>query len=558
MLYKSLVVRIPDGSIVMKNRKVLWTIEKNYIKGKRYNHDTRRMIGKTLEASRTHMYPNDNYKEIFPEDYQALLKKRPSPSSQSIGMYLILKNIVETLPVYDTLDEVFGREDTNLILDYAMYQIISESAVSQHYEVTLKDKAIFSESLRSDSYLSTFFKQKIDDDKIALFHELWAPRIIAFKGIKKAYLNVDGTNIDCEAEGVTLREIGYDKSGEGTTIVGVMYVIAPDGTPLYYIQYRGSIIDSVAVKAVLLFFKHLKVKIAGFCADRGFCTKDDTDLLRNMKVGFVLMMTSKPEGFITAKNELRDTIRNNIDKWIEGSELFGDRTKCRLFKTDTVDSYLHVYYDSAKAGNAIKSLLKKINRAKANAIKAIKNKKKPKIPEDLQEFIHPRNGRGPKTLVIEYDKIQDAINDKGMHVLATSGDMDTLEAYKIYHSRDSSETQYMFMKSEIGLEKYYTGSDESIRGKQFVAFVAGILRNELNLASRKMLDEKDRTDWYSVPAIIKELADIKIKRLPGDTYALVMNISARDEFMLKHLCITKDQLDECVRKQNLRIKGHNR
>ena len=95
----------------------------------------------------------------------------------------------------------------------------------------LKDKAIFSESLRSDSYLSTFFKQKIDDDKIALFHELWAPRIIAFKGIKKAYLNVDGTNIDCEAEGVTLREIGYDKSGEGTTIVGVMYVIAPDGTP---------------------------------------------------------------------------------------------------------------------------------------------------------------------------------------------------------------------------------------------------------------------------------------------------------------------------------------
>ena len=91
-----------------------------------------------------------------------------------------------------------------------------------------------------------------------------------------------------------------------------------------------------------------------------------------------------------------------------------------------------------------------------------------------------------------------------------------------------------------------------------MAFVAGILRNELNLASRKMLDEKDRTDWYSVPAIIKELADIKIKRLPGDTYALVMNISARDEFMLKHLCITKDQLDECVRKQNLRIKGHNR
>ena len=54
---------------------------------------------------------------------------------------------------------------------------------------------------------------------------------------------------------------------------------------------------------------------------------------------------------------------------------------------------------------------------------------------------------------LEYERIQEAINDKGMHVIATSEDMDTLEAYRIYHSRDSSETQYMFMKSEIGLDK---------------------------------------------------------------------------------------------------------
>ena len=116
----------------------------------------------------------------------------------------------------------------------------------------------------------------------------------------------------------------------------------------------------------------------------------------------------------------------------------------------------------------------------------------------------------------------------------------------------------MFMKSEIGLEKYYTGSDESIASKQFVAFIAGIIRNELNLASQKLLEETGRTDWYSVPALIKELVDIKIKRLPGNVYALVMNLSARDELMLKHLGISKEDLDDCVRTQNLRIKGRNR
>ena len=143
-------------------------------------------------------------------------------------------------------------------------------------------------------------------------------------------------------------------------------------------------------------------------------------------------------------------------------------------------------------------------------------------------------------------------------MLATSEEMPTIAAHDIYRARDSSEKQYMFMKSEIGLEKYRTGSDRSICGKQFVAFIAGIVRNEIKLASKKMLSQKDRPDRYSVPPIIDELVTIRIKRLPGNEYALVMDLSARDEFMLKHLCITRDALDACVKTQNLRIKGKNR
>ena len=41
-------------------------------------------------------------------------------------------------------------------------------------------------------------------------------------------------------------------------------------------------------------------------------------------------------------------------------------------------------------------------------------------------------------------------------------------------------------------------------GKQFVAFIAGIIRNEIKISSAKMLAESTRTDRYIVPAIIKE------------------------------------------------------
>ena len=114
------------------------------------------------------------------------------------------------------------------------------------------------------------------------------------------------------------------------------------------------------------------------------------------------------------------------------------------------------------------------------------------------------------------------------------------------------------MKSRLGMDTYRGGSDATIGGKQFVAFIAGILRNELNLASNQMLAIEDRTDRYSVPAIVNELCSISMKRLPGDEYALIMDLSARDKFMLKHLGITEKQLDEYVKIQALRIKGKNR
>lgn len=555
MLDKKHVVDIPEGAIVKSDRTVLWTIEKRYIKKKKYNYDVRRMIGKVLETNTAKMYPNDNYKEIFPDILPQASKKVSAPSYQIIGYYSIVRTIVERLPLAGILYDVFGQEDTDTILDYAMYQIAYESDVTQHFENCMKDKALFSEKLRSDSYLSDFFKNRIPAEKIDAFCERWCEAVIEFKNLSDIYLNVDGSNIDCEAEGVTLKERGHDKSGKKTTIVNMMYAVAPDGTPVTYHQYRGSVIDQTAVKYLILYFSHTKAVIKGFCADRGFCSKKNADMLRANGMDFVMMMTSRPEGFTEARDKLRDSIKYNVDKWIEGSELFGDSVPIKMFSSDTQTSYLHMYYDCKKGADSTAKLLRDINKARADALKDISKKKKPAIPNELKEYIHLREGRGPRTIQIEKEKIQDIIDDEGFHGLATSKNMTAVEAYKIYQARDSSEKQYMFMKSKLGLDKYRTGSDESIAGKQFVAFIAGIIRNEIKISSAKMLAESTRTDRYTVPAIIKELGTIRIKRLPGDVYALVMDLSTRDTFMLKHLGIKKKDLDFYAEQQNRRIRS---
>ena len=555
MLDKKHVVNVPEGAIVRSNRIVLWTIEKHYSKTKQYNNDTRRQIGKALEADRTKMYPNDNYKELFPDGYNECLGPKLSPSWQSIGLYTVLKAIAGRLPLYDCLYQAFGKEDTDLILDYAMYCIAYESSVSQHFEKEMADKALFSEKLRSDSYLSDFFKNNLAQEKIDLFLDLWAPAIIKHKGIKKMYANVDGSNDDCSSLSSDMAEKGHSKSGKNRNIINVMYTVAPDGTPISFIQYRGSVVDSVAMQWVIKYAENLKLKLQGFCIDRGFCGKEIADYIKQAHFNYVMMLTDNVDSYTDAVAEIGGSIRNNVEKWLFDNELFADTVEKPLFKKDKDNSYIHVFYDCEKGGATTAALLRNIRKALNEASRKLSGGELPVIPGNLKSYFGFRQGTGPKTLEYYPQNIQDAIDAKGFFGLATSRSMSALEAHDIYSTRDASEKQYMIMKSEIGLNTYRVGKDPSIRGKQFVAFVAGILRNEILLASKAMLDEKANPARYSTVAIIKELMRIQIKRMPGDVYALVMNISARDEFMLKHLGLRTKDLDKVVKDQNLRIKG---
>ena len=64
-----------------------------------------------------------------------------------------------------------------------------------------------------------------------------------------------------------------------------------------------------------------------------------------------------------------------MEKWIENTELFGDTTTTKMFSNDSQETYLHAYYDSARGGNGIAKLLRRINKAKKDAQGSIKKKK---------------------------------------------------------------------------------------------------------------------------------------------------------------------------------------
>ena len=352
-----------------------------------------------------------------------------------------------------------------------------------------------------------------------------------------------------------MAEKGHAKSGKNKNIINVMYTVAPDGTPISFIQYRGSVVDSVAMQWVIKYAEKLKLKLQGFCIDRGFCSKEIADYIKQANYNFVMMLTDNVDSYTDAVAEIGGDIRNNVDKWLFDNELFADTVEKPLFKKDKDNSYIHIFYNCEKGGATTAALLRNIRKAINEAAVTLRNGNIPTIPVNMTKYFGFRQGTGPKTLVYYPQNIQNALDSKGFFGLATSQKISALEAHDIYASRDASEKQYMIMKSEIGLDTYRVGKDPSIRGKQFIAFVAGILRNEILLSSKAMLEVKANPARYSTVAIIKELMRIQIKRMPGDVYALVMNLSARDEFMLKNLGLCTKDLEKVVKNQNLRFKG---
>ena len=550
MIDKKHQVNIPNGAIKRSNGNVLWVVDKIYNQQKHYNVDKRVVIGRIANNDKTRMYPNNNYKKLFPAEYSTVLKpsQQLSLSNYSLGLYAVIRKIVHDIPLYNNLVSVFGEQDANLIIDYAMYQIIYQSNIAKHFRDKMKDKIIFSDTVRSDTYLSRFFKSNINNNKIDEFLKFWSTSIIEARKLDKAYINVDGTNVDCEAKGVSLAEEGYSKSKKGKDIVGLMYAVAPDGTPITYLQYRGSIVDKVAIRHLILNFKALKIKIGGFCVDRGFISKQNVDILKQEKIDFVMMLTNQPDGFTKAIDALRNKISNNINKWIQGSELFGESTKLKLFKNDTKDSWLHVYYDNFRRGKDINKLLRKINIT-TNKLKTITDKEV-NIPKDIRKYISVQKKCNKDVIQIHLNKLQDTINHVGYHVLCTSAKMTTLEAYNIYRARDSIEKQFMAAKSLLGEKAYRTKSDALVMAKQLIVFVAGIIRNEISLASKRLLENSERSELFNVPTIIEKLLSIRMTRLYNNRYSLVMNLSRKESAILKQFNLKQNDLETIVNEQN--------
>lgn len=592
---KSNIVVIPQSVSVTKkgyvyvNQTTFWRSKKNG-SGKTADHK-KVCIGIALHPGENwrddrRMYANSTYYDLYPveesvEENTPVYEEYPKQSDCiSVGLYAVVKEVAEELGLIDILVSIFGSEYTRLILDLAMYMISAESAIFQHFPHWCRSHYIFSESIRSDSYISRFEKEMISLSQINLFKKKWANRIIDDGRIFVCY---DSTNVNSQASGVFIVQKGHAKDDPDKEQVNTEYAIRQsDGMPLTYKTYPGSINDIAEASEMILFFKDLLEKQPGnnmpeisektqivVIVDRGYVSEDNIKGFTAAGIGFILMLKKN----MSIYNELLDEYLAEIKQpsnYDRESGQFSYTVSKKLFDDDEKDSYFHIIWSAELECAHRKALYSEIDSKEAK-LKKIVERETLLTETEMKKYLkyfkllahesgsieveeYKKDGvkvkkEVPVFMVDAYEKKEDEIKQLdskcGYFIYVSSEKMSAKEALKSIKKRDCVEKVFRSLKSMLGMDKYGVQTEAAMHSKSLIWFIASILHAGIfkKSESGRAKDKKH----FTVPAIVDQLEEITAdKNLERGKYERRYNPTHMQKRVLSFFGATEETLDEII------------
>jgi hypothetical protein len=142
----------------------------------------------------------------------------------------------------------------------------------------------------------------------------------------------------------------------------------------------------------------------------------------------------------------------------------------------------------------------------------------------------------------------------GFFTIVTSREMTAEEALTRYKKRDSSENIFFFDKTGLSNKCNRTHTDKAAKAKNFVEFIALILRHEIYTALLKEKREKGlKFNYLNVPSTVKELDAIKLELWKNKQYNLTQALTRTQKNILEAFSITENDVKATVTNFNQKI-----
>lgn len=539
-MYLDCLVKVPEipGKIVYKKKGpstyVLYENGRSYDPKKRFNQPKRVIIGKLSEADKSMMQPNTGYLEQFP--YAELPDEKAEPSRSRClrtGTFIVLRKIIEDYKLKDMLSAYFGIKDAGLLLDLAVYSIITESNVAQHYPDYAFNHPLLTQEMRmySDSKVGDFLSSVTDEQRLGFLDE-WNERKDKRQRI---YISYDSTNKNCQAGQIAIVEKGHPKEDKGLAIYN--YSIALDvkeKEPLFYEVYPGSIVDVSQLRSAVDEANGYGYRNLGFILDRGYFSKDNISYMDENGYSFVIMangITSLVDEIVL---EEKGSFEDDRLHYIKRFHVYGTTVRKRLYATDKELRSFHIYHDSEKEATERTQVDKKID------VLTEFLDKKTGTQYEASDYIKryfdiymEKDGDTFKGYTVKPEVIRKELKLCGYFCIVTSEKMNAKEALELYKSRDASEKLFAADKMFLGSRSTRSHTIETLKAKSFVEFIALIIRNRfysrLKAESETMVKAPN---YMTVPAAIRELEKIELIRGYDKTYRLSYAVTKKQKTIL--------------------------
>lgn len=508
----------------------------------------KRTLGHMTNSTRgqERMIPTQYFRDHYQNEYkEAYPDEKIPPHELSIGMYALVLGIIARTGLYSILSRAYGPMYANSLLDYAMYSIIHRSGTTHLFESVMARQVLFCNKTHSDAWYSDFFSEKLDEDIHHHFRIQWIQNLVG-KGLKSVWLSIDGSNNDCGAKKSSLAEFGFPKShNKAKTVVGYMYAMdANTGLPVTYQAYNGSVPDCQAIQKMAVFLAGLNLRIEGIILDRGFATEPVFETIESYGWKYIVMLPGDTLGHKLMMEQYSEAIRWKSRYALDDDILFGVTDRKRLFRAHDRESDISLYFNGVNGSIHSSRLMKRIQTEKKRLKDAIAKDKKAKVANDLQKYLE-LNGKGrSREVIVHFEAWDDSMSSKGFFSMATSPGITVNEAHILYSMRDVSETQFSILKSQEGADTTRVHDTNGIYGKFAVAFIASIIRFEIQSACKQL-------DLDTSP-MIQCMDRIVLLHTAQGKYESVRNLTVGQRALLNNFGIDQDDIERLARQYNRR------
>ena len=250
--------------------------------------------------------------------------------------------------------------------------------------------------------------------------------------------------------------------------------------------------DVAVIEYVMKMLRKLEVKRFTFFGDRGFYSEYNLKYITKKGHKFTVPVPSSVawQKKLIAEHRASMLSPRNVIESEDGSIVYG---KTVYQMTEYGRTWYHIYFDPTRKNKIVNDFMQRLRRCKDELEAGQLMEKNKHIYETYFTVREtPKRGR-----TVEYnDKaIQDYIeNDSCYWVLMSTEEKDTRKALSGYRTRNDVEVGFDDVKNSLDMRRMRNHTEQTVRGKIFVVFIALILLSQLRLTVRK-IPPKQRRYW---------------------------------------------------------------